>query len=156
MLIETGVVVRAEAGAIWVKTLRKTTCGNCQARHGCGQSLLQRMATADADIRARFDPGAIVENLNPGDEVEIAIEEGALLAASLLAYGLPLMFLILGVVLAESWAFGELLQFLLGVFGLAAGLWISRLILFSRFKPAYFEPRVVRNLSSLSSVVASS
>lgn len=155
MLTETGVVVRAEADAIWVKTLRKTTCGNCQARHGCGQSLLQRMASADADIRARFDSGTIVENLNPGDEVEITIEEGAVIAASLMAYGLPLVFLILGVVFAESWALGEPLQFLLGVFGLAAGLWISHLILFSRFKPAYFEPRVVRNLSSLSLVAAS-
>lgn len=156
MLIETGVVIRAEANSIWVKTLRKTTCGSCHARHGCGQNLLQSLISVDADIRARLDHDTPVRNLAPGDEVEIAIQEGAVIAASLLAYGIPLMFLILGVMLAESLALGDATQLLAGIMGLGVGLFLSRLMLFSRFKPAYFEPRVVRSLSPSSSVIASS
>src|SRR5688572_30736701 len=107
MLIETGVVVRAESDAVWVKTLRKTTCGSCQARHGCGQNLMQRMTSSDADIRARFDTETFGKSLKPGDEVEIMIEEGAVIMASVLAYGLPLMCLILGIVFAEFWIFND-------------------------------------------------
>jgi sigma-E factor negative regulatory protein RseC len=158
MLFETGVVVRSEGNAVWIKTLRKTTCGSCQARHGCGQNLLQRIMPPAADIRARLPTRAdnvysSVDNLKPGDEVEIAIQEGAVIAASLLAYGLPLATLILGVVLAESFVLADPIQMLLGILGLATGLWISRLVLFSQFKPAYFEPLVVQSLSGATPVI---
>lgn len=149
MLIETGVVVRCDSRGAWVQTLRKTTCGSCQARQGCGQNLLQRLMPTAADIWAKLPSDQSVEDLHPGDEVEIAIRDGALLAASLLAYGLPLAMLILGVLLAEVLAFAESLQFLMGILGLAAGLLVSRMLLFSQFKPAYFEPQVVRNLGAL-------
>ena len=44
MLIETGRVVAVEANeeALWVETIRQSTCGSCAANKGCGHGLLNR------------------------------------------------------------------------------------------------------------------
>jgi sigma-E factor negative regulatory protein RseC len=143
MLYETGVVVRTTADAVWVKTLRKSTCGGCQARHGCGQGLLQRaLASSTADIRARLARTDTPVGLQPGDEVEIGITEGAVVTASLLAYGLPIFMLIAGCAIGAWYTLSDPAQLFLGGLGLGVGLLISRLVL-DYFKPSYFEPLVV-------------
>ena len=51
MIEEQGRVVAREPGAIWVETVRAGTCSSCQARQGCGHSVINRQA---AGQRARL------------------------------------------------------------------------------------------------------
>ena len=46
MIEEPGRVVAVEEGAVWVQTLRKSTCSSCSANAGCGQGLLDKLALA--------------------------------------------------------------------------------------------------------------
>ena len=147
MISETGQVLSVEDDWVWVKTLRQSTCGACHARVGCGQNLLSRMVAAPADIKARLQPLIGLEDLQPGDEVDIAIEEGAVVAASLLAYGIPLLMLVSMVAVGDWFAASNLLITVLGTMGLAAGVVASRIILLSRYTPAFFEPVVLRRIS---------
>ncbi|MDF3932676.1 SoxR reducing system RseC family protein, partial [Pseudomonas citronellolis] len=43
MIEEQGRVIGVEPGAVWVETLRQSTCSACNARAGCGQGLLQQL-----------------------------------------------------------------------------------------------------------------
>ncbi|WP_300492285.1 SoxR reducing system RseC family protein, partial [uncultured Alcanivorax sp.] len=42
MLLEQGTVVAVEADAIWVETVRASTCGACKAKAGCGHHLVNQ------------------------------------------------------------------------------------------------------------------
>ncbi len=43
MIEEQGRVVATEPGAVWVETVRRSTCSSCSANAGCGQGLMQRL-----------------------------------------------------------------------------------------------------------------
>jgi sigma-E factor negative regulatory protein RseC len=122
MIEESGQVVSLELGAVWVATLRKSTCSSCSANAGCGQGLLDKLAISSqrGTVRALTDL-----NLAVGDNVVIGLREDALVRGSLLAYGLPLLGLFAGALAAEYLAVGEPLTILAGFTGFfAAGLWV--------------------------------
>lgn len=145
MLAETGKIVRFDGGAAWVQTMRRSVCGSCQARAGCGQRLLNQLTGATADIKVRLTPGAVSE-LKEGDLIEIGIEEGAVVAASMLAYGVPLLFLILAIALADALKASSVAIALFCALGLGAGILLARLFLTSHFRPDFFEPVFVRKI----------
>lgn len=144
MLIEKGKVIRLENKAAWVMTAHMSTCNACKAQAGCGQNLMNRLLGSSADIRARIDPA--YADLVVGDQVEIGIEEGAVVAASLLAYGLPLLSLILAIWFCESTSLTPVYFFLVCAFALSAGLGLSRLMLRTRFNTEFFEPIILRKV----------
>ena len=43
MLTESGRVVAVNDSTVWVETIQQSTCGQCAARKGCGQSMLSKM-----------------------------------------------------------------------------------------------------------------
>jgi sigma-E factor negative regulatory protein RseC len=145
MLAETGEVVRFDGDSVWVRTIRHSVCGSCQARIGCGQRLLNQLVGVSADIRVRLNP-SIASEINKGDLIEIGIEEGAIVAASILAYGVPLLSLILSIVLAEIVGASGVALLLLCVIGLGAGVLVARFFLASRFRSGFFEPVFVRKI----------
>lgn len=91
---ETGVVVKVESGQMTVRFSRTEACKKCG---GCSQGEDGSMITV-----VRNEIGAKV-----GDWVALELAEGSLLLASLLAYGLPLVGLVggllLGTALAPRW-----------------------------------------------------
>ena len=89
MIEEQGRVVAREPGAIWVETVRAGTCSSCQARQGCGHSVINRQA---AGQRARL---RVVTDLSfrDGDPVVIGVPEKAVLYGALWVYALPLALL---------------------------------------------------------------
>jgi sigma-E factor negative regulatory protein RseC len=113
MLIETGQVISIEVDALWVKTIRMSSCGACQARAGCGQSLLNRISAPAADIKALLMDGQSCNDFRVGDEVEIGIESSAVVIGSLLSYVFPLCFLIVAAVLGDYFLLPVWLIFLL-------------------------------------------
>ena len=102
MLTETGRVVAVEADGLWVETLRKSTCGSCTARSGCGHGLMNRLGEGRSSyIRVLPGEGDIAA-CKIDDEVRIGIPEELLLRGSLMVYVLPLLGLLGGASLGAS------------------------------------------------------
>ncbi len=53
MIEEQGRVVATEPGAVWVETVRRSTCSSCSANAGCGQGLMQRLGVGARRARVR-------------------------------------------------------------------------------------------------------
>ncbi|TXS95510.1 SoxR reducing system RseC family protein [Parahaliea maris] len=102
MLLESGEVVAVEADAVWVETLRKSTCGTCSAQKGCGHGLLNRLGSGRRHyirvLAGELDPG----QCRVGDTVDFALPESVLLRGSLIVYLLPLLAMLAGALIASA------------------------------------------------------
>ncbi|GGY75901.1 SoxR reducing system RseC family protein [Marinobacter zhanjiangensis] len=127
MIHETGTVISVSGDEAWVQTIRESACQSCKARHGCGQKALAGMTSGQSrQIRV-----ANTLHARPGDEVTVAIEESALLRASLLVYALPLLLMVVATALVGTIMPGrDGLAVVSALLGLGAGLllagWYSR------------------------------
>lgn len=104
MIEEQGRVVAVEHGAVWVETVRKSTCSSCSVKAGCGQGLLEQLGASGRRglIRALCDM-----HLKVGDSVVIGVREDLLVRGSLLVYLLPLLGLFAAAVVAEQFGLTE-------------------------------------------------
>ncbi|MCL7461259.1 SoxR reducing system RseC family protein [Pseudomonas sp. NW5] len=115
MIEESARVVAVEAGAVWVETLRRSTCSACSASAGCGQGLMEKLGVGQRRGYVRALCRAPVQ---VGDQVVIGIAEALLVRSSLLVYLLPLLGLFAGALLAEWLALGESFVILAALAGL--------------------------------------
>ncbi|MRI34877.1 transcriptional regulator [Endozoicomonas sp. OPT23] len=90
MIEEQGRVVAVEEGTVWIETERKSTCSSCSAKNGCGQHLADKYRTKNTHSYIRATSAL---NLVEGSSVVVGIPEAALMKASVLAYLLPLLFM---------------------------------------------------------------
>ena len=99
MIEETGRVVALEEGAVWVETLRKSTCSSCSANAGCGQGLMDKLGVGRQRgfVRVLSDLQLALD-----DVVVIGIREDVLLRTAVLVYLLPMLGLLAGALLASS------------------------------------------------------
>lgn len=151
MIEETAQVVRVENDAVWVETLRRSTCSGCAAENGCGSAALSKvLGRRRTVIRVLSDLP-----LRAGDRVVIGIAERALVRGSLAVYAVPLLLLLFGAVLGELgavrglWNDSELASLMAGLTGLAIGLlWLRR---FTRNiqNDHRYQPVVLRRLGVL-------
>lgn len=120
MIEEQGRVVAVEPGAVWVETLRKSTCTACSANAACGQGLMERLGVGRQRgyLRALSDL-----QLSVGDSVVIGVREDLLVRSSLLIYLFPLLGLLGAALVAESLGLAEPLIILAGLAGLL-GVWL--------------------------------
>ena len=122
MITETGRVVGVAGDRVWVQTIRTSACESCSARHGCGQRALAGVSGGRANqVLVANSLGAEV-----GDEVTVAIDESALLGASLLVYALPLVSMVAGAVLGHQLSAGHAASEAVAMMGAAAGLLAAR------------------------------
>ncbi|MFC4258334.1 SoxR reducing system RseC family protein [Marinobacter lacisalsi] len=123
MIHETGTVISISGNEAWVQTIRESACQTCKARHGCGQKALAGMTSGQSrQIRVVNTLGA-----RPGDQVTVAIEESALLRASLLVYALPLLLMVVATALVGAILPGrDGMAIISAVMGLGVGLWLAR------------------------------
>lgn len=100
MIEESGRVMRTAGDSAWVQTERRSSCGSCSARKGCGTGALAGLFGARAHEVEVLNPiGA-----EPGDEVVVGISESLLVRGSAAVYLLPLLTLVAGALLAEGLA----------------------------------------------------
>ena len=127
MIEEQAIVISSEAGIAEVEIVRRSTCGACSARSGCGVSLLDRVLGRRPQRMLLADKLSV----RPGDEVMVGIPEAALLKAAVAAYMVPLVGLLGGAIAGDLvWggaAAGQGLPLLTGAVGFAAGLLGTRL-----------------------------
>jgi sigma-E factor negative regulatory protein RseC len=142
MIEEQGRVVAVESGAVWVETVRRTTCAACQASSGCGHRVLdEARAGSRARIRALLDASAEV-----GDRVTIGIPEHWLLQGTLRVYLLPLMLLFGGALVGHHGFGGDTAAIGFGLAGLAAGFGYNRWYSRHHEQDPAQQPRVLRVL----------
>lgn len=126
-LIPDGKVVaqvrRVSARVIEVAAETGTACGSCSAK--CGARHTPQTVVVEA--RAR---GAVAT----GQPVVLQADDGALANVSLALYFLPAVGFLLGAFLAYSASWGDGPQALMGLLGLAAGLFYARCYLRRRYR----------------------
>ena len=126
MIEEQAVVVGIEHDQAVLEILRNKPCGLCGQTRGCGISVWGRLFGQ----RNKVFLAANQLNARAGDSVVVGVDEKALLAGSLAAYGVPLLMLLVGAVLTGMFvpvAGNADGQTLAGAgIGLALGLWWSR------------------------------
>ena len=96
VLTETGRVVAVEADSLWVETIRKSTCGSCSARSGCGHGLMNRLGDGRSTYIRVLAGDTDISECRVNDEVRIGIPENLMLRGSFLVYMLPLLGLLAG------------------------------------------------------------
>lgn len=112
---QIGRVTGIEGEFAWVR-IEGGGCGRCHESGGCGgQHLTQMFCSTPRVYRLRNRVGA-----QPGDRVSIVLPAGLLGCYATLAYGLPLLGLLLGALLGEGVS-GEAGALLGGVAGCACG-----------------------------------
>lgn len=128
MIEEAARVVQVEGAEVWVETERRSTCSSCSARSGCGTGALsQALGKRRNRVRVLSELP-----LQVGDQVVIGIHEQALVRGSLAVYAVPLALLLVGALAGDLgaglflWQSAEVASTLLGMGGLAAGLWWLR------------------------------
>lgn len=145
MIRETGRVVALKGDRVWVQTIRASACESCSARSGCGQRVLASASSG------RANQILVNNHLNArvGDEVTVAIEESALLSASLLVYALPLVLMISGAVVGQQWLPDQDAGAIAGaIAGLAAGFGVARMV--QTRSAGGYEPTLVDILPGIS------
>lgn len=112
---------------------------------GCGQNLLNQLVGTNADIKVGLDPQN-AQQLKAGDLIEIGIEDGAIVAASMLAYGVPLLSLIFSIIIADATGTTGIALLISCILGLGAGILLAQFVLSSHFRPGFFQPIFVRKI----------
>lgn len=145
-MIEAEAIVTAVDGdTVILSTRRQSTCGGCQAKNGCGTSLL-------AEWFSRRQPSFRLPNgvaARVGDTVILGIREDGLRRGSLWLYALPLSGLLLGAVAGErlfaaAGMNAELGAVLSGLLGVTAALWLVNRVYRRRQFGSDSEVRLLR------------
>ena len=99
MLSEPAIVKRRVDDRVEVELLRESACAGCDLNQGCGTGALGRL------LGRRTRPLLVScdRELSPGDRVVLGLPEAALVRASLLVYGLPLLGMVIAAGVAHLW-----------------------------------------------------
>lgn len=142
MIEERARVTRVDDDAIYVDTLRKSTCSGCKASAGCGNALLDSLFTGK-NQSMRVLPA---DGIKQGDEVIIGLREDALLRGSFAVYSVPLL-LMLFVSMLASFLFPDVTDgwiVLAGLSGLFAGFFWLKIYSAKIHHDARYQPVVLK------------
>lgn len=145
MLETRGRVIAVEAGFAWVESERQGGCGSCTSKGACGSQLLGEALLPSSPTQALNKALNRVWAQDPlgvqvGDTVVLGVAEEGALRAAFLIYGLPLLGLLSGVLLAQSW--GDLWAMSAGMTGLGLAMGVVWLL----GRSARHESRASNNL----------
>lgn len=135
-------MVAADEAWATVRVERRSTCGSCSARSGCGNGVLSEvLGRRSLELRLANSHG-----LRPGDRVTLGVRDRALVSGAFAMYLLPLLGMML-VPITLGWILpgaAEGLLILAGIAGFALGLTGVRRWLHSRgdrFEPVLLGRR---------------
>lgn len=95
MIKEQATVTSITNDYVVVETHRKSTCGSCAAKSGCGSAALSEvLGQRRSTVRVLVDSQQSSQ-LQSGNVVTIELKEKALLTGSFVIYGLPILLLLL-------------------------------------------------------------
>lgn len=122
MIEQKATVISRDIHQVWVEAERQSTCGQCQARKGCGTGILAK------HVGQRFSRIAVKtsQDLRVGQQVMVTIPEQALLSGAVMMYLLPLLLMFITAALARIANTGELVEIIAGLSGLVAGFYFVK------------------------------
>ncbi len=151
MLTETGRIVAIENDALWVETIQKSTCGQCAAQKGCGQSLLSKMGQSSGHLRVLLQ-GRSPSAYQLGEEVTIAIADDLVVKSALLIYLLPLCVMLVFSLFAHTYFNNEGLTIASAILGLVLGGLLLRWHAFSQRNNSQQQPIIIDHLAKATPV----
>lgn len=123
-------VIRVADGQVWLEPEQTTSCGHCASSASCGVNAREAAGLGTVTSRLqqrRFTLDQPAGDFAEGERLVVGVSEGALLKASLTAYGLPLLSALLSASVVQG-IYGDDLTTMLGMAGgLAFGLLLARL-----------------------------
>ena len=126
MIEEEAIVIDQNGEFAEVDIIRTKPCGLCGKTQGCGNSIWGKVFS----FQKRKIKIQNKINAKVGEKVKLVIEENYLLKASLLLYGLPLLFLFGGMIASEYnlVATNDFVVFLGGILGFTLGIILLKFI----------------------------
>jgi|TARA_B110000014_G_C20123488_1_gene596694 sigma-E factor negative regulatory protein RseC len=125
MIEEEAIVIDQNGEFAEVDIIRTKPCGLCGKTQGCGNSIWGKVFS----FQKRKIKIQNKINAKVGEKVKLVIEENYLLKASLLLYGLPLLFLFGGMIASEYiLATNDFVVFLGGILGFTLGIILLKFI----------------------------
>jgi sigma-E factor negative regulatory protein RseC len=117
MITEQAIVTRCNGKLVELELQRGSACADCELSQGCGTGALGRL------LGKRSKPLVIEteHDLKPGDRLQLGLSESALVKASMIVYGLPLLGMIVAGLLASFTIVSEALIALAAVVGFIVG-----------------------------------
>lgn len=101
MLIQRGTVIAVDSHHTLVRFADAGQCAACAAGKGCGAGIFNRLIQrGEPELRLAGPSGGSAPRV--GDQVLVGLEDGVLLRAAVITYGVPLL-LLLGLVAAVPW-----------------------------------------------------
>lgn len=116
-----------------------TVCARCAAGRGCGAGLFGRPET----LRRIEVSVPEYAGIRKGDTVELAMQPGDLLTASMIVYGWPLAGAAFGALLAWQIGGGDAVTALAALAGLGTGVWLARRRVRDAGCMQRFTPRII-------------
>lgn len=117
-IISAGLVLSVDGDYVVIQSENKTGCAGCSASGGCGTSSLSSLFSPSVErtlrVKNRLDAKV-------GEQVLLSIVEQEILKHSLMAYGFPLILLILGAWLGLNFFNSDILSALTGFIFLFGG-----------------------------------
>ena len=149
MIEEQAIVVDVDRDMALLEIVRSKPCGLCGQTRGCGVSIWGRLlGHRNSVVRAENQI-----NAQAGDSVVVGIDEKALLASSLAAYGVPLISLLVGAGLGGSFsatpAHADMYALVGAGIGLALGLLWLRGHAMGRARGAYHPVLLRKSAASV-------
>ncbi|MDD9892735.1 MAG: SoxR reducing system RseC family protein [Gammaproteobacteria bacterium] len=109
--------------AVWVRTQRQSTCGQCAMKSGCGTKVLSDyIGEKLLDVRALVSPQIDIASLTIGDHLVVGLPEQQMLKGTMVSYGLPLFGLFSAAIPLALFGAPDLTVALASMAGLMLGL----------------------------------
>ena len=142
MIEEQALVIFKEDDQVSVEIMRTKPCGLCGKTQGCGNSIWGKIFSHKRNkLSIKNNIGAKV-----GDRVMLTIEENYLLRSSLLLYGLPLLFLFIGMVFMDTITQknSDLWVLVGAIFGMLSGLILVKFLARKNHDRLYKEAMITK------------
>lgn len=122
MIEEFAVVTRRFDDHVMLEIERRTACGLCGQKRGCGNATWGRLLGHDSHEFAADNP----INAKVGDSVVVGIDEHVVLSSAFYLYVVPLLTMLVGAVLADVLLNNQFYVILASVTGLLLGFaWVK-------------------------------
>ncbi len=145
MIEESAVIKHIDGDIVWVETVRKSTCGSCQMKKGCGTGVLAQYFS-----KRSMSHIAIKNNLglpsSIGDKIIVGMPEEALSKGSFMTYMAPLLGMFIGGIIAALFAGiqNDGIVFLGGVAGFMLGFGMARRFAMTIQANPKYQPVILR------------
>ncbi len=150
MIEEQALVIGVEGDSAMLEIVRRSPCGLCGQTRGCGVSVFGRLLGHRNNVFKAVN----ILNARIGDHVVVGVDEKALLASSLMVYGIPLALLLAGAAVG-TWLAptgGDVWPLAGAGLGLSVGLLWLRSRATKRGLDARYRPVILRQADAHSQI----